>query len=160
MARFGDDFKFPDEIDDKKDEDKSNELEITIEDDDSDVKVKVVDDTPLEDRNLNPLPEEIASTLETADESNEYGKKVREKFSQYKKAWHDERREKEAALREQQEALTVAQRILDENKRLKTMLQSGEKELISSTKQARRWRLVKPSETTRKRTILATRTSS
>ena len=130
MAKFGDDFKFPDEIDSKKGEDKSDELEITIEDDD--VKVKVVDDTPLEDRNLSPLPEEIASTLETADESNEYGKKVREKFSQYKKAWHDERREKEAALREQQEALTVAQRILDENKRLKTMLQSGEKELISN----------------------------
>jgi len=132
MARFGDDFKFPDEIDSKKDDDKSNELEITIEDDDADVKVKVVDDTPMEDRNLEPLPEEIASTLETADESHEYGKKVREKFSQYKKAWHDERREKEAALREQQEALTVAQRILDENKRLKNMLQTGEKELISN----------------------------
>jgi len=132
MAKFGDDFKFPDEIEDKKDEDKSSELEISIEDDDVEVKVKVVDDTPIEDRNFEPLPEEIAETLETADESNDYGRKVREKFSQYKRAWHDERREKEAALREQQEALSVAQRILDENKRLKTMLQSGEKELISN----------------------------
>ena len=35
-------------------------------------------------------------------------------------------------LREQQEALTAAQAILDENRRLKEVLQSGEKELISS----------------------------
>ena len=55
-----------------------------------------------------------------------------QKFKQYKKAWHDERREKEAALREQEEALKMTQRILDENNRLKGMLQSGEKELIST----------------------------
>jgi hypothetical protein len=132
MAKFGDDFKFPDEIEDKKDEDKSNELEISIEDEDAEVKVKVVDDTPIEDRNFEPLPEEIAESLETADESDEYGKKVKQKFSQYKRAWHDERREKEAALREQQEALRAAQQILDENKRLKSMLQKGETELISN----------------------------
>jgi hypothetical protein len=35
-------------------------------------------------------------------------------------------------LREQQEALTMAQKILDENKRLKNILHSGEKELIST----------------------------
>jgi hypothetical protein len=132
MAKFGDDFKFPDEVEDKKDEDKSNELEISIEGEEEEVKVKVVDDTPIEDRNFEPLPEEIAETLETADESNEYGRKVREKFSQYKRAWHDERREKEAALREQQEALRAAQQILDENKRLKGMLQKGETELITN----------------------------
>jgi hypothetical protein len=35
-------------------------------------------------------------------------------------------------LREQQEALAAAQKILDENKRLKSMLHDGEKELIST----------------------------
>jgi hypothetical protein len=123
MAKFGDDFKFPDEIDGK--EDKSNELEISIEGDDVDLKVDVVDDTPPEDRFHEPLPDQIKEDLEKADESQDYSKNVKQKFTQYKKAWHDERRAKEAALREQQEALNAAQQ-------LKTMLHSGEKELISN----------------------------
>ena len=130
MAKFGDDFKFPDEVDGK--EDKSSELEISIEGDDVDLKVDVVDDTPPEDRFHEPLPDQIKEDLEKADESQDYSKNVKQKFTQYKKAWHDERRAKEAALREQQEALSAAQKILDENRRLKTMLQSGEKELISN----------------------------
>ena len=120
-----DDFKFPDEID----EDKGKPVDST---EDEGFDIEIVDDTPPEDRNVEPLPEEIKDDLEEADKSKEYSKNVKDKFTQYKKAWHDERRAKEAALREQQEALTAAQKILDENKRLKEMLQTGEKELIST----------------------------
>ena len=119
-----DDFKFPDEID----EDKGK----PVDSEDEGFDIEIVDDTPPEDRNVEPLPEEIKDDLEEADKSKEYSKNVKDKFTQYKKAWHDERRAKEAALREQQEALTAAQKILDENKRLKEMLQTGEKELIST----------------------------
>jgi len=123
-------YKFPDENDsnDTVDDDK---LEITIEGDE-DIKVEVVDDTPDEDKFVEPLSNDIKDELEKVDESKDYSHNVKTKFKQYKKAWHDERREKEAALREQHEALSVAQRILDENKRLKNMLQTGEKELISN----------------------------
>ena len=127
MATQYEEYKFPHELEEAKDE-----LNVTVEDDDEEVDVKIVDDTPEEDRNKEPLPSEIKSELERLDESQEYTAGVTQKFKQYKKAWHDERREKEAALREQQEALKVAQRILDENNRLKSMLQSGEKELIST----------------------------
>lgn len=130
MPKFSDSYKFPDEQDDKgKPEDT---LDISIEGDDVDIKVDVKDDTPPEDRFVEPLPETIKEDLEKADDSEEYTHNVKLKFKQYKKAWHDERREKEAALREQQEALAVAQRILDENRKLKNVLQSGEKELIST----------------------------
>jgi hypothetical protein len=115
-------FKFPDEIEDK--------VDISVEGDD--VEVVIQDDAPPEDRNVDPLPEEITKDLEKADESDDYSQNVKTKFKQYKKAWHDERRAKEAALREQNEALVAAQQILDENRRLKTMLHSGEKELIST----------------------------
>jgi hypothetical protein len=126
MATFkGEDYKFPDEVDSEE------KLEVTIEGDD-DIEVEVVDDTPKEDRHIDPLPEAIKEDLEKADESAEYSKNVKQKFTQYKKAWHDERRAKELALREQQEALAATQRILDENRRLKNMLQTGEKELIST----------------------------
>jgi len=125
MPKFDEDFKFPDE---EKSEEK---LEITVEGD-SDIEIDIVDDTPPEDRFIEPLPDDIKEDLEKADESQEYSKNVKTKFTQYKKAWHDERRAKEVALREQHETLEATQRILDENRRLKTMLHSGEKELISN----------------------------
>lgn len=120
-----DEFKFPDEMEEDKGK-PVDELE------EGSINVEIVDDTPKEDQNVRPLPSDIKDDLETADSSAEYSKNVKDKFTQYKKAWHDERRAKEAALREQQEALTAAQAILDENRRLKEVLQSGEKELISS----------------------------
>jgi hypothetical protein len=120
-----DDFQFPDETEETKGK-PVDELE------EGSINVEIVDDTPKEDRNVEPLPNDIKKDLETADTSAEYSKNVKDKFTQYKKAWHDERRAKEAALREQQEALAAAQSILDENRRLKEVLQSGEKELISS----------------------------
>lgn len=120
-----DEFKFPDEME----EDKGKPVDKLEE---GSINVEIVDDTPEEDQNVRPLPSDIKDDLETADSSAEYSKNVKDKFTQYKKAWHDERRAKEAAIREQQEALTAAQAILDENRRLKEVLQSGEKELISS----------------------------
>ena len=111
-------FKFPDESDNDFEND---EFEIEIE-----------DNTPEQDRGKTPLPKEVVEELETADEAEDYSGKVQTKFKQYKKAWHDERRAKEEAYREQEEALSVAQKILDENKRLKALLESGEKELITT----------------------------
>jgi hypothetical protein len=121
--KFDEDFEFPDEIEGKS---------INIEVEEDEINIEVVDDTPEDDRDVEPLTSDIVYDLEEADEKAEYSKNVKTKFKQYKKAWHDERREKEAALREQQEALNMAQNILNENKRLKSILQSGEKELINT----------------------------
>lgn len=125
-------FKFPDEVDNKG-KPQEEELDIQIEEDEP-VEVKIVDDAPPEDQHIEPLPEKIKEELEQADEAEDYSQNVKQKFKQYKKAWHDERRAKEAAYREQQEALTMAQKMLEENKRLKNVLQEGEKELISTYK--------------------------
>lgn len=133
MATKDDDYKFPDELDQEKAKGKTDdELDISIEGDDDEVKIEVRDDTPTEDRHIEPLSDDVKKELETVDESKDYSHNVKTKFKQYKKAWHDERRAKEAAYREQQEALQIAQNILEENKKLKTLIQSGEKELIST----------------------------
>jgi hypothetical protein len=42
-------------------------------------------------------------------------------MAQLKKVWHDERRAKESADRERQEAIKFAQQIADENKNLKLL---------------------------------------
>ena len=57
-------------------------------------------------------------------------------MAQLKKVWHDERRAKEAADRERQEAINMAQRIIDENKKLKQTLSVGEEDYIKTLKDA------------------------
>ena len=64
-----------------------------------DFEIEVEDDTPEEDRNKEPMPEEIVKNLED-DELENFSK---EKAKQLKKVWHDERRAKEAALRDREE---------------------------------------------------------
>ncbi len=114
-------FKFPDELG-LEGEGSKKEIEIEIE-----------DDTPVEDRNKEPMPREIVDKLD-ADELEEYDGAVKEKLKQMKKVYHDERREKERALRDQQEAITFAKRIAEENKRIKQMFSYGEREYAETLK--------------------------
>ena len=95
--------------------------------------LEIEDDTPEQDRGREPMPKEIVDELE-ADELEEYSEKVKLRLKQMKKVWHDERREKERFMREQAEALSAAQRLLDENKRLKSTLTQGESYLLDSYK--------------------------
>lgn len=99
------------------------------------VDIEVEDDTPEEDRGREPLPKEIVQELE-ADELEDYSEKVKIRLKQMKKVWHDERREKERALREQQEAIDLAKRMMEENKKLKSSLSDGEKTLMDTYKAA------------------------
>jgi len=117
-------FKFPDEGEEKPAAKGAEPVEIEIE---------IEDDTPPEDRNKTPMPKPLVEELEK-DELDSYDDAVKEKLKQMRKVWHDERREKESALREQQEALAVAQRLMEENKRIKTILTEGEKEYVSTIK--------------------------
>ena len=53
-----------------------------------------------------------------------------------KKVYHDERREKERASREREEAIALAKQALEENKRLKSRISEGEKVFASTAKDA------------------------
>jgi hypothetical protein len=110
-------FKFPDEIPADK-----AEAEPEFE-------VKIEDDTPLEDRGRKPLPKDIVDELDK-DDLEEYSEKVKKRLGQMKKVWHDERRAKEAVSREKDEALKFAQAQMDENRKLKQRLGTGEKAYI------------------------------
>jgi len=118
-------FEFPDEIEAKK----GGKVEAKQEEDDFSFEVE--DDTPPEDRGREPLPKEIVQELEQ-DELEDYSEKVKTRLKQMKKVYHDERREKESALRERQAAEELAQRVLDENKKLKGKLSQGEKNYLDT----------------------------
>ncbi len=117
-------FEFPDEVEVK--EKKSAKQ-------DDDFNYEVEDDTPPADRNREPLPKNIVDELDN-DELEEYSDKVKTKMLQMKKVWHDERREKERALREQQEAINFAQKILEENKNLKRKASTTDETLVNTYK--------------------------
>ena len=102
--------------------------------------IEIEDDTPEVDRGREPMPKELVEELE-ADELEEYSDKVKTRLKQMKKVWHDERREKERVMREQAEALNAAQRLLEENRRLKSTLAQGEQSLMGSYKQTAEFEL-------------------
>ena len=104
--------------------------------------IEVEDDTPEADRGREPMPKEIVDELE-ADELEDYSEKVKLRLKQMKKVWHDERREKEREAREKAEALSAAQRLLEENRKLKSTLSEGEQTLVGSFKQNTEFELEK-----------------
>ena len=121
-------FKFPDEQDDVK---------VTTEDDQTDeqIIVDVEDNTPPEDRNKEPMDERVKADLYN-DELEDYSTKVKKKLIQMKRLAHEERREKENAVREQQEAISFAQKVMQENQRLKSNLNNSEKNVLATVQKA------------------------
>ena len=112
----------------------ADDIEV-VREDETPVKVEIEDDTPPGDRNRAPLPEAIVKELEQ-DNLEAYSEKVRQRLSQLKKGWHDERREKESAKREREEALRFAEQVRNENVQLKQRLSAGEKIFATETKAA------------------------
>jgi hypothetical protein len=118
-------FQFPDE----KPQGKQEELSVAMQQEEAPegFEIEVEDDTPPQDRGRQPLPQNLKEELER-DELDSYDDAVKEKLKQMKKVYHDERRDKEAAFREQQEAIALAQKLMNENKRIKTILDTGGRE--------------------------------
>ena len=118
-----------------KQEEKASKKESKPAQEELDFDLEIEDDTPPQDRNRDPLPKEIVDELEK-DTLEDYSERVKNRMAQLKKVWHDERRAKEAADRERQEAINMAQRIIDENKKLKQTLSVGEEDYIKTLKDA------------------------
>ena len=121
------DYKFPDEVEvNAKGDDK---VEFEIESDEDDVKVEVIDDTPEEDRGRKPMAEQPDDVTE--EELSKYKDvKLRDRIAHLSKARHEERRAKERAERELQEAVSIAQRILAENESLKNNAGNNHKVIL------------------------------
>jgi hypothetical protein len=119
-------FKFPDE---KEPEAKQK----TKSDDGFEFDIEVVDDTPEQDQNRKPLEEPVNEV--TDDELSKYDESVQKRIKRITHGYHDERRAKEAALREREEALKFAQHIIHENNSLKKNLGDHTTLLVGTAKQ-------------------------
>jgi hypothetical protein len=97
------------------------------------VEIEVVDDTPPKDRNrkASDPPEDV-----TDEELEDYSEKVRKRLQHFSKGYHDERRAKETAFREKEEALRIAQQLVEENNNLKGTVGKNQEILLDQAKRA------------------------
>jgi hypothetical protein len=115
-----DEFKFPDEVEDKN-EHQTDEIE-----------VEIVDDTPEKDRGRKPLDKEVADP--TDEEIESYSSNVQKRIKDLTHARHDERRIKEATLREKQELERLTQQLIEENKKLRQNVNTSSEQFATQAK--------------------------
>ena len=117
-------FEFPDEKTEAEDK-------VNVEAESKD-EIEIVDDTPIEDRGRKPMvepPKEL-----TDEELSKYDASVQQRIKHFTKGYHEERRAKEAAFREREEALRIAQTIVEENRKLKGSLGQNQAAVLDSYK--------------------------
>lgn len=125
-------FEIPPELEDNTTQITTNDTEVDVKvKKNSEIDIEIEDDTPPQDRDREPLPKEIIDEIEQ-DDLSEYSDRVKQRMAQLKKGYHDERRVKEAAEREKEEAIRFAQQVAAENKRLKSTLSTGEETYIKT----------------------------
>jgi hypothetical protein len=120
-------YKFPDEVEDKK----TSNVEFEIEGEDE-IEIEIEDDTPERDRGKKPLDRQVEDP--TDEEIESYSGKVQNRIKELTHARHDERRVKEATMREKQELERLAQQLIEENKRLKQNVYTGQEAIIEGAK--------------------------
>lgn len=118
-------YKFPDELDENKTANPQGEAEVEIE---------IVDDTPVQDRGRRPLDRDVEDP--TDDEIETYTKGAQDRIKELTHARHDERRAKEALMREKQELERLAQHMVEENKKLKQYVNTGTEQYTYMAKTA------------------------
>jgi hypothetical protein len=127
-------FEFPDEIEEKQSRAGSKVVTPADEDNPSPKaeEIEIVDDTPPADRGRKPMEEPPKEMSE--DELAKYDESVKNRIKHFTKGYHEERRAKESAEREREEALRLAQSLVEENKKLKGSLSQGQKALLEQAK--------------------------
>ena len=121
-------YKFPDELEDDKDQ----KVDIQVAEDE--VEIEIVDDTPEKDRGRRPLDREVEDP--TDDEIESYTQGAQKRIKELTHARHDERRAKEALLREKQELERLAQHYVEENKKLQQYVSTGTEQYTTMAKTA------------------------
>ena len=122
-------FEFPDE----KEENTRKGGKVVTPDEDK-PEIEVVNDIPEEDRYRTPMKE--APQDPTEEELATYSESVKNRFKHFTKGYHEERRAKESAQREKDEALRLAQAMYEENKKLKGSVNQGQTVLLEQAKKA------------------------
>ena len=94
-------------------------------DQDDEIKVEVIDPRKPEDR--KPKKAETVKESDNESEVENYSARVKKRIDKLKYDYHEERRQREEAARLRDEAITYAQRVQEENKRLASLVSDSQK---------------------------------
>jgi len=98
------------------------------------VDIEIVDDTPDQDKGRPRRPEGKEPEIPDDDEIANYSEGVQKRIKKLRYEFHEERRAKEEAARQLNEATTFAKRLMDEKKRMEDALRKGEEILVENAK--------------------------
>lgn len=102
----------------------------------SDIEVRVVDDTPPEDRNRPSFSNDTpADDGITEEELKSYTGSAQKRINKLRAINNDDRRKREQAEKMRDEAVRVAQELVEKNKNYQSMIDRGESALLDSVKQ-------------------------
>ena len=122
-------FKFPDETEVKVNE-KEPDVQVEIQsDDDAAPEVEIVEEEKPKHSKLGEEPKPLAE-----DEVEQYSDRVKKRIDHLYKGFKTAQSEADKAKREAEEAIRVAQAVIEENKKLKGSLSQGQAALLEQAK--------------------------
>ena len=110
------------------------DVEAKEEETSSEVEIEIVDDTPEEDKGRARRAEGAEPDIPADEELESYSEGVQKRLKKMKWEFHEERRAKEESERLKEEAVTYAQKIKEENDKLKETLEKSEGVLVDQAK--------------------------
>ena len=122
-------------------EDKFFGVQTEINTEKPEVEVEIIDDTPEEDRRppKKETKEEPVDDEALDKEISDYSERAGKRISKIKYEYHEERRAKEAAQRESNEAVNRLKTMMAENERLKAMVDKGGEALNTQALNNAQW---------------------
>ena len=113
------------------DKDDKPASKVKAKDEDDDIDIEVIDDTPKKDRGKKPStpPDDL-----TDEELESYSEKVKKRLQHFSKGYHDQRRAAEQAAREKAELEAMAARLVEENKKLKGTVGQNQQAMLEQAK--------------------------
>lgn len=100
----------------------------------NEVEIEIVDDTPEADKGRPRRPEGQEPEIPSDDEIANYSEGVQKRIKKLRYEFHEERRAKEEAARQLNEATALAKRLMEEKKRMEQALRKGEEILVENAK--------------------------
>jgi len=112
----------------------TEDIEVQIESDDTEIELEIVDDTPEEDRNKPRRADGAEPEIPSDDEIKNYSEGVQSRINKLKYEFHEERRAKEEAQRILDESVARTNHLMEQNKKLQEQLSKGQGQLVNQAK--------------------------
>lgn len=103
----------------------------------TDVEFEVMDDRPEEDQRpqKSKKAEKTGDSESSDEELGQYSEKVQKRLNKLKFDYHEERRQREAAEKLREEAISYAQQVANKNQEMESLISRGEAALVEQVRE-------------------------